>query len=205
MAKRKKKKNYNYLYLIIGLIFLIFSGVLFYSSTYLKKQDKDQSIYLNNLIDDGNRANMNTYLDIYAIELFVAKSNVNDDLRIYIVSDDKYYYLAAFNEEIYNKIKDSDLNNKPYRIYGKSVSIDNSLKNIIINAYNTDSYPDNDITEEDFLGIYGGIYIDTTYVNNTITILNNISLVCLIISIILIIIYLILLLITIYKKHHKTK
>lgn len=151
----------RYLYfLLVGFIFLIISISLLFVTYHLEEKRKEGSIYLNDLIKE-NTTDTETYLDIKSIDTLVATSKTTKDLSIYIVNDGQYSYLATLSNDLYEEIKNSKT--IPYRIYGISKPIYSDIKNIIMNAYNNDESPNNDLTDELFLGIYGGIYIDTNY------------------------------------------
>ncbi len=158
-----RKKNFKqYIFLILSLICLVISSVFLLINTYKIHKKEQESIYLNEIIEhQNNRPNVNTYLDLYAIETYLAKSTLNPDVSIYLVSDDAHYYLATLNTALYNKIKEYDFNKGPYRIYGKSISVDNTLKNIIMNAYSTST--GETLTDKEFIKLYGGVYIDTSF------------------------------------------
>ncbi len=176
IIKILKKQTIN---LIISLVFLFISISLIATRIYLENKAKKASIYLNNVIENlNNRPNVYSNLNLYAIETFVAESTLNKDLKIYIVSDDKHYFLATMNSKLYNKIKAHDFTKGPYKIYGLSTKVDANLKKIIMDAYSEE-----DFTDQDFYNLYGGVYIDTSYSNKAFPILLILGIFSLIISI----------------------
>ncbi len=165
----KKSLHKNFITLAISVLFLIFTISCFLITNYLNEKDKDNSIYLNEVIMDmANKPNVKSYLDVYALEILVAKSNTAKDLSIYIASDDKLYYLVAIDSKTHDKIKNSDLNQKPYRLYGTTVTTDQEIKRIIEEAYNLNVENEKDkLTDDNFADMYGGVYLDATITNET--------------------------------------
>lgn len=172
--KIKREKNKRIILLIVGIILIILSFFFKYESELTNNNSNKKITDLNSIIISSNdKEDKFAYLNI---KYKPYKFAVYDDTpnSYYIVSDDKYMYIAYMSPEDYQKLSKNDIYSSPKRIEGITKTTTEDIKKLAIDAYNG-SVQDNDknLTLADFNNYFGSVYLDmTTKYTTTSTILS---------------------------------
>ena len=191
ILKTSFKKNRIFLY--IGLLFLIFSLIIFYKGYLYENQDLPIPISFYDLkTEDKKNVNKYSYLDINTIpSLFAVYESYGqeENQKFYFVMDNKNnLYILYMNYSTFKKLNNENIKNTPVRVYGITKKIKTDVKKIAINTYNkimSDEYLNND----NFKNYVGSIYLDLNQKYYDATYYYLISLILLINFFILISIY----------------
>lgn len=178
IKKEIRKVNLYFFYFIFFLIICILVILI---GTRQNNNNKDNYVYLNDVIESkNNKENLNTYLDIADTPYSIAKYENEEDHAFYIVFDNRYFYIAYLNDDIYNKLNVENLSDNPIRIYGTTAKIPDEVKDIALEVYNEGLDEENQIEMEDFNSYFGEVYLNNASLkkgNNTYYIISIIPLI----------------------------
>ncbi|MCM1053302.1 MAG: hypothetical protein NC483_04955 [Ruminococcus sp.] len=170
LLKKEFKKINNLL--IIGIVCAVLTAVCLGMGAYADKKEPKDAMYLNDVIMDKNNAkDVSAYLNVAYDPYSFAEYDDATNKSFYIISDGDYYYIAYMNDSDYRKMDKSNLKEKPVKIYGKTKTITSDIKKLALETYNEGVEADKKITLSDFNDYFGGVYLDTTEINMSSTIM----------------------------------
>lgn len=189
ILKKETKKMTNYL--IGGLSLIVLTILLCVIANYDITKKEKESAYLNDVIEkQNNKTDVKANLKVFYEPFTFAKYDDEEYRAFYIVSDDKYFYIAYMDNSLYYELKDKDLKKNPENIYGITKSISTDVKKLAIEAYNEGLDEDKQITLDDFNDYFGSVYLDTTVdISDTATILYLLSILTTIFALAFLIVY----------------
>ena len=143
--------------LILGLAILLW-GIIKEERAY------EQALDMNTIIENSNdKEGKITYINVQSKPyLFAVSSNTTD--AYYIVSDDKYMYIAYLSKDTFNKLNVDSIKSAPIRLEGITKNITSDIKSLALDTINEYRTDDNKIATNDFASYFGTIYLDA--VNN---------------------------------------
>ena len=153
--------NKNKLVTIIVYTISLLCIVSFLSTTcvVLYKVNNNKGIkYLNEIIESPSyKTGKDTYLLVKEISSKIATTGNNG---YYVISDGEYNYVAYLSDKKAKELFKKDLESNPVKIYGKSKSTSNSLKELIVDYYNMSNDEDKKISKDDYYSYFGDVYLD---------------------------------------------
>ena len=156
----KVRVNY-FLPIFIGLIIsFIFCGGLIITLNKIDSKRIDK-FYLNELIKSNiNKNGKKTYLTIKSISPKIA--TYGKDNGYYIVSDSDYNYVVLLSNKKANELMNVDLDSNPVTINGISKEMNNELKEIVLEKYNSTKEENEKISLKEYYSYFGDVYLDQT-------------------------------------------
>lgn len=161
LKKEFKKINQN---LIVGIISFILAIICTIAFIYEDGREPKDTKYLNDVIEkENNAADVASNLKISKVYSKVAVNNSKPDYGLYVVGDNKYYYLVFMENKLYAELlNNSNLEKEPYTIYGKTKKTDASAKQYTVEWYNQNVKKDDQIKSSEFESYFGGVYLDSS-------------------------------------------
>jgi len=160
-----KKINYN---LIVGIVCIILGGICFALAYYDSHKIPKDTQYFNEIIEseEDNRIEKESNLKIAKTPIRFAKLKNSSTKKLYITTDNEFYYIIALTDSKYNEIIKQDLETNPVTIYGTTKEISSDIKNLALSFYNSSVGEEYRIEDEDFYGTFGDLYLDATKESN---------------------------------------
>lgn len=165
LLKKEFKKINNLI--VLGIVFAVLAGICFLMGVYADNKKPKDATYLNDVImKKNNQVGVDAYLNVAYEPFSFAKYDDATDKSFYIISDGEFYYIAYMKDSDYKKLDKTNLKEKPEKIYGRTALITTNIKNLALETYNEGLEDDKKISSSDFNDYFGGVYLDTTEVNN---------------------------------------
>ncbi len=157
---KKELKKYNLA--LISTIILFITSLSFIGIYFLEENKNHQnSIYLNSIIKDmDNKPGLNANLKVAQIPYSFAKYSDDPNNAYYIIYDGDYFYIAYMSDSQFKKLNNENIKNNPITIYGKTKYTTEDVRILALETYNDGLDTDKQITSDDFLNYFGGVYLD---------------------------------------------
>lgn len=162
------KKSKNGVFIWIGV--LVFSILIFILGFYFNENTGDNYQNFNDILT-SEYPSENTYakLDVHDNAYGFAYYENDTSGKFYFVYDEKYMYIAFLSKKQANELKADDIKNKPVIITGKTKKIPSDIKKLALEAYNESVSEEYKITSTEFASYFGTLYLDTTELSWTTT------------------------------------
>lgn len=159
----KKEIQKKYLNIVIAILIIAVSFIFLYLERKTTEELESKVTDLNSIIVGFETKNdQKSYINAASIPYKFAGYDDTTD-SYYIVFDDKYMYVAYMTEKQFNKLNNEDIYENPIRIQGITKTTTDDVKEIAIEAYNTNMEKEEDkLSITDFDNYFGPVYLDMT-------------------------------------------
>ena len=129
-------KNQNRNNVIIGIFFVILGLAILLWGSIKEDSAYEQALDMNTIIENSNdQEEQPTYINVQSKPYLFAVSNDTTD-AYYIVSDDKYMYIAYLSKDTFNKLNVDSIESNPVRLQGVTKSITSDIKSLALETLN---------------------------------------------------------------------
>lgn len=184
-------KNQNRNNVIIGIFFAILGLAILLWGSIKEDSVYEQALDMNTIIENSNDPEEQpTYINVQSKPYLFAVSDDTTD-AYYIVSDDKYMYIAYLSKDTFNKLNVDSIESNPVRLQGVTKTITSDIKSLALDTLNEYRNDDNQIAASDFASYFGTIYLDTVNADTMPALQLIIGFVFILVGLLMTIIYLI--------------
>ena len=157
-----KYKNNQKKFLRVGVLFFILSILLLIIGFFYENREVQNAVNLHELIYNNQKdENLITYIDVAHSPYVFAEYSTNEKEEKYYFLWDKedYIYIALLDYNTYKTLEKSSTSN-PIKIYGKTILIENTIKELALETYN-EEFENSLITSSNFEEYFGAIALST--------------------------------------------
>ena len=159
IKKENKKKIVN---IILSILILLIAFLFKDMREESIKEANEKVTDLNSIIiSSEDKTDKKAYIDV---KYKPYKFAVSDDTvnSYYIISDEKYMYIAYMSPEDETKLNNGDFENSSVKIEGITELTSDEIKKLAVDTYNESVEESNKISMEEFNDYFGPIYLNTT-------------------------------------------
>ena len=163
--KLEKERKFDLIVFVVGIVLIVIACLLWNVKATKIKSKSQEITSLHDIIisqkSHKNKINQATSVTLYYNPYQLTENQNNE--AYYIISDDKYYYLAIMRKSDYDELLKKGIDKNPTEIKGITAEINDEVKKFAIDAYNSSVSEDKlKLNINDFENYFGDVCIDLT-------------------------------------------